>query len=68
MSAKSASKEVSKRTTITLPDTVFDDLERWADAEGRPTANLAAYLVEICVKQQFPDKYQKLGLEKESKV
>ena len=54
---------MSKRTTITLPDSVFDDLERWADEEGRPTANLAAFLVETCVKQRYPDKYQtgKLG-------
>ncbi len=63
MSAKSVTQLMSKRTTITLPDSVFDDLERWADEEGRPTANLAAFLVETCVKQRYPDKYQtgKLG-------
>lgn len=49
---------MSKRTTITLPDSVFEDLEQWAETEGRPTANLAAFLVETCVKQQFPEKYQ----------
>lgn len=42
---------MSKRVNLTLPDAVFDALERWADAEGRPTANLAAFLVEIAVKQ-----------------
>ena len=47
---------MSKRTTITLPDSVFEDLEQWAETEGRPTANLAAFLVETCVKQQFPEK------------
>lgn len=54
-------EDMSKRTTITLPDSVFEDLERWAKDEGRPTANLAAYLVETCVKQRFPEKYQQVG-------
>ncbi|MBI4784520.1 MAG: hypothetical protein HY785_24870 [Oscillatoriophycideae cyanobacterium NC_groundwater_1537_Pr4_S-0.65um_50_18] len=48
---------MSKRTTITLPDAIFDDLEEWADGEGRPTANLAAFLVEIAVKEKFREKY-----------
>jgi len=48
---------MSKRTTITLPDAVFDDLEHWADSEGRPLANLAAFLVEIAVKKQYKSKY-----------
>ncbi|MBD3886222.1 hypothetical protein IFO70_31500 [Phormidium tenue FACHB-886] len=48
---------MSKRTTITLPDSIFDDLEVWAEGEGRPTANLAAFLVEIAVKEKFREKY-----------
>ena len=43
--------QVSKRVFVTLPDAVFEDLERWADSEGRPTANLAAFLVETAVKE-----------------
>ncbi len=35
-----------KRITITLPDQIASELEDWADQQGRPTANLAAYLVE----------------------
>lgn len=50
-------QDMSKRTTITLPDAIFDDLEEWADGEGRPTANLAAFLVEIAVKEKFREKY-----------
>jgi len=50
-------RPMSKRTTIVLPDQVFQDLERWADEEGRPTANLAAFLVEISVRAKYPDKY-----------
>jgi hypothetical protein len=46
-----ARETVSKRVNLTLPDAVFDALERWADEEGRPTANLAAFLVEMAVKQ-----------------
>jgi hypothetical protein len=39
-------EDVSKRVFITIPDAVFTDLEDWADQQGRPTANLAAFLVE----------------------
>ncbi|PSB06096.1 hypothetical protein C7B76_30220 [filamentous cyanobacterium CCP2] len=48
---------VSKRTTIVLPDKVFEALEEWADKEGRPTANLAAFLVELGVKRKFADRF-----------
>jgi hypothetical protein len=49
--------EITKRTTITLPAAVFDALEEWADHEGRPTANLAAYLIEQSVRIKYPDKF-----------
>lgn len=42
---------VSKRVFVTLPDSVFEDLEQWAESQGRPTANLAAFLIETCVRQ-----------------
>jgi CopG-like RHH_1 or ribbon-helix-helix domain, RHH_5 len=43
--------DVSKRINVTLPDTLYDELERWAEAQGRPTANLAAFLIEIGLKE-----------------
>ncbi|MBW4504957.1 MAG: hypothetical protein KME64_00325 [Scytonematopsis contorta HA4267-MV1] len=43
--------DVSKRINVTLPDTLYEELERWAEAQGRPTANLAAFLIEIGVKE-----------------
>ena len=42
--------EMSKRIYLTLPDSVYADMERWAEIEGRPVANLANYLVEKAVK------------------
>ena len=42
---------VSKRIFVTLPDTVHDDVEAWADYQGRPTANLAAYLIELGIRE-----------------
>jgi hypothetical protein len=48
---------MGKRTTITLPDKVFDHLEQWADDEGRPTANLAAFLIEQAIRAKFPEEY-----------
>lgn len=61
---KAQGTEMSKRTTITLPDQIFDDLEQWADKEGRPTANLAAFLVEVAVKQRFAEKYPEVTSDK----
>lgn len=42
---------VSKRINITLPDSVVEELENWAEAQGRSLANLAAFLLELSVKQ-----------------
>jgi CopG-like RHH_1 or ribbon-helix-helix domain, RHH_5 len=44
-------ENMSKRVFLTLPDELFEDLERWAVKQGRPMANLAAYLVENGVQQ-----------------
>lgn len=41
---------VSKRFTVTVPDSVFEDLEVWSNAQGRPTANLAAFLIEVGIR------------------
>ncbi|MBE9030433.1 hypothetical protein IQ266_11890 [filamentous cyanobacterium LEGE 11480] len=35
-----------KRITVTLPDQTAEALENWATQQGRPTANLAAFLIE----------------------
>ncbi|NWF58682.1 MAG: hypothetical protein HXY43_05050 [Fischerella sp.] len=66
------SGDVSKRFTVTLPDSVFEDLEVLADAQGRPTANLAAFLIEIGIKQakeqgEFPDKQKNSSTAKKVK-
>lgn len=52
---------MSKRVNITLPDTVHDDLEAWAESQGRTIANLAAFIVETEVRNakkagQIPDR------------
>lgn len=44
-------KLVSRRYYITLPDSVGDDLEQWAEYQGRPTANLASYLIELGIRE-----------------
>jgi predicted DNA-binding protein len=36
-----------KKFSVTVPDSVFKDLEALAEHQGRPTANLAAFLVEL---------------------
>ena len=42
---------MSKRIQVTLPDRLAEDLEKWAQNDGRPVANLAAFLLEQAVKQ-----------------
>lgn len=40
---------MSKRVQVTLPDRLADDLEKWANFDGRPLSNLCAYLLEKAV-------------------
>jgi len=42
---------VSKRILVTLPDAIASDLEAWAKYQGRSTANLAAFLIELGIRQ-----------------
>jgi hypothetical protein len=42
---------MSKRIQVTLPDRLAEDLEHWADADGRPVSNLCAFLLEQSVRQ-----------------
>ena len=42
---------MSKRINVTLPDSVVEELEQWADNQGRSLANLAAFLLESSLKQ-----------------
>ena len=41
---------MSKRIGVTVPDTIYDKLDRWADAEGRALANLCNFLLEKAVR------------------
>ena len=43
-------ESVSKRINVTLPDSVVEELEQWADNQGRSLANLAAFLLESSLK------------------
>ncbi len=40
-----------KRVNLSLPEGIYSDLEAWAENQGRPVANLAAYLVEAGVRE-----------------
>ncbi|OKH11186.1 hypothetical protein NIES208_17615 (plasmid) [[Limnothrix rosea] IAM M-220] len=45
---------MSKRFQVTLPDAVYAELEAKAKNEGRPVANLAAFLIEASIKKLEP--------------
>jgi predicted DNA-binding protein len=40
-----------KQITVTLPNQIAEALKNWAAQQGRPTANLAAFLVEQGIQQ-----------------
>ncbi|MGB3768523.1 MAG: hypothetical protein WA947_18345 [Phormidesmis sp.] len=40
---------MSKRVNLTLPNSVYQDLEAWAEIQGRPPASLGAFLVELSI-------------------
>ena len=42
---------MSKRFSVTVPDTIFEELEKMADSQGRTTANLAAFLIETGIRE-----------------
>jgi hypothetical protein len=42
---------VSKRYFITLPDGIAEKLERWAESERNKPSTLAAFLVEVAVRE-----------------
>ena len=41
---------MSKRIGLTVPDVIYDKLDRWAEVEGRPLANLCNFLIEKAVR------------------
>ncbi|MBD2302291.1 ribbon-helix-helix domain-containing protein [Nostoc sp. FACHB-190] len=54
---------MSKKFSVTVPDYVFEDLELLAQIQGRPTATLAAFLLEVAMRQarergELPPKEQ----------
>ncbi len=63
-----ADEEVSKRVLVTLPDIVANELEAWADYQGRPTANLAAYLIELGIREAKSRGEFKIRDEDENKT
>lgn len=45
-----------KRFMVTLPDALYMELQDWAKSEGRPTANLAAFLIEQAIRKHRQPK------------
>lgn len=42
---------MSKRIGLTVPDVIYEKLDRWAENEGRPLANLCNFLIEKAVRE-----------------
>ena len=66
ISSSETPTDVSKRVNLTLPDIVYDNLEAWAEYQGRPVANLAAYLVESSIREAKEKGEFKTMKDKES--
>ena len=61
---QSICRSVSKKFSVTVPDYVFEDLEQLAQIQGRPTAALAAFLIEVATREarergELPQKQPK---------
>ncbi len=50
--------DMTKRIQVTLPNRLADDLQKWADYDGRPLSNLAAYLLERAVNEAKKENAQ----------
>jgi CopG-like RHH_1 or ribbon-helix-helix domain, RHH_5 len=46
---------VSKRFFVTLPDSIGDALDRWADSERNKPATLAAFLLEQVIRRALDE-------------
>ena len=44
-------QNMSKMFTVTLPDSIYKELDTIAENEGRSTANLAAFLIETGIRE-----------------
>jgi len=44
-------QDMSKRVGLTVPDSIYAKLEKWADQDGRPLANLCNFLIEKAVRE-----------------
>jgi hypothetical protein len=55
---------MSKRLATYLPDGIYDQLEEWASKERRSISNLAAFLLEMAVREQYG--FQETGTHKEN--
>jgi hypothetical protein len=42
---------MSRRIGLTVPVSIYAKLEKWADQDGRPLANLCNFLVEKAVRE-----------------
>ncbi len=42
---------VTKKFSVNVPDAIYEQLEQWADEQGRSSANLAAFLIEMGIRQ-----------------
>ncbi len=42
---------VTKKFSVNVPDAIYEQLEQWADEQGRSSSNLAAFLIEMGIRQ-----------------
>ena len=49
---------VSKRLTAYVPDVIFEELEEWAERDGRSLSNLVGFILERAVRDEEKRKLQ----------
>lgn len=46
-----SNEPMSKRVNVYLPDETASDLEQWAKSQGHTLSSLAAFLIDVTVKE-----------------
>lgn len=49
--------KTTKRIMVGMPIALYAALEDWAEEEGRPVANIAAYQLEQAIRIKYPDRF-----------
>jgi hypothetical protein len=54
----------NKKLSVYLPEPLFEALNQWAETEKRPTGNLAAYILEVVIREHLNKNFSVSNIPK----